>query len=55
MGGVFQLFWERAGISKNWATSHFLILMVGLGIVMVPIVSFSLLMCNSECIVRLKV
>ena len=45
MGGVFQLFWEGAGISRNWATAHFLTLMVGLGTVMAPLgVSFSLLM-----------
>ena len=56
MEGVFQLFQEGAGISRNWATAHFLILMVGLGTVMVPVdVSFSLLMCYSERILRLKV
>ena len=56
MGGVFQLFQEGVGISRNWATAHFLILMVGLGTVMAPVgVSFSLLMCYSEHILRLKV
>ena len=24
VGGVFQLFWGRVGISRNWATAHFL-------------------------------
>ena len=56
MGRVFQLFWEGAGISRNWATTHFLIFMVSLGTVMVPVgMSFSLLMCYSERILRLKV
>ena len=56
MGGVFQVFQEGEGISRNWATAHFLILVVGLGTVMAPVgVSFSLLMCYSECILRLKV
>ena len=55
MGGVFQLFQEGTGISRNWATTHFLILMVGLGTVMVPVdVSLSLL-CYSEHILKLKV
>ena len=46
----------RGWISKNQATAHFLILMVSLGNVMVPVgVSFSLLMCFSECILRLTV
>ena len=44
------------GISQNWATVHFLTFMIGLGTVMVPMgVSFSLLMCYNECILRLKV
>ena len=56
MGGVFKLFWEGAGISRNWVTAQFLILMVGLGTVMVSVgVSFSLLMCYSKCVLRLKV
>ena len=56
MRGVFQLSREGVGISRNWAIAHFLILMVGLGTVMVPVgVSFSLLMCYSERILRLKV
>ena len=56
MGGVFQLFREGAGISRNGATAHFLILMVGLGTVLVPVgMSFNLLTCYSECILRLKV
>ena len=37
MRGIFQLFQEGAGISRNWATAHFLILTVGLGTVMVPV------------------
>ena len=38
------------GISRNWATAHFLTLMVSLGTVMASVgVSFSLLMCYSEC------
>ena len=54
VGGVFQLFWKGVGISRNWATAHFLILMVCLGTVMPPVgVSFSLLMCYSERILRL--
>ena len=56
MGGVFQLFQEGAEIYRNWATAHFLILMFGLGTVMAPVgVSFSLLMCYRERILRLKV
>ena len=56
MGGVFQLFWGGAGISRNWATAHFLILLVGLGTAIGPVDgSFSLLMCYSERILRLKV
>ena len=56
MGGVFQLFWEGVGISRKWGTAHFFILMVGLGTVMAPVgVSFNLLMCYSEHILRLKV
>ena len=44
------------GISQNWATIHFLTFMIGLGTVTVPMgVSFSLLMCYNECILRLKV
>ena len=56
MGGVFQLFQDGVGISRNWATAHFLILLVGLETVIMPVgVSFSLLMCYSERILRLKV
>ena len=56
MGGVFQLFQEGVGISRNWATDHFLIPKVCFGTVTAPVgVSFSLLMCYSECILRLKV
>ena len=37
------------GISRNWATAHFLTFIVGLGTLMVPVgVSFSLLMCYNE-------
>ena len=49
-------FGERAEISRNWATAHLLVFMVGLGIVMVPVgISFNLLMYYSECLLRLKV
>ena len=55
MGGIFQVSQEGAGISRNWATAHFLILVVGLETVIAPVgVSFSLLMCYSERILRLK-
>ena len=54
MGGVLQPSWGRGegvGVSENWATTHFLIFMIGLGNVRVPVsVSFSLLMCCNECI-----
>ena len=44
------------GISWNWATAHFLIFLVDLGTVMVPVgVSFSMMMCYSKLILRLKV
>ena len=48
--------WEnRLGISRNWATAHFLVFMVDLGTVMVPVgVSFSLPMFNNECTLKLK-
>ena len=47
---------KGVGISRNWATAHFLIFMVSLGTVMAPVgVSFILLMCYSERILRLKV
>ena len=53
VGGLFHLFQEGAGISRNWATTHFLILMVDFGTVMAPVgVSFSLLICHSERILR---
>ena len=56
MGGVFQLFWEGVRISRNWATAHSFILMVGLGTVVAPVgVSFSLLVRYSERTLRLKV
>ena len=56
MGGVFKLFWGRVGISRNWATAHCLTFRVSLGTVMVSVgVSFSLLMCYNERILRLKV
>ena len=46
----------KVRISRNWATAHFLNFMVCLGTVMMPMgVSFSLLMCYNECILRLKV
>ena len=44
---------EGAGISRNWATAHFLVFMVGLGTVLALAgVSFSLLMCYHEHILR---
>ena len=49
-------FGEGVGISRNWVTAHFLTFMVNLGTVMAPVgVSFSVLMCYSERILRLKV
>ena len=43
-------------ISRNWATATFWSFMVSLGTVMVPLgVPFSLLMCYSEHILRIKV
>ena len=30
MGGLFQLFGEGGGISRNWATVHFLTFVVGI-------------------------
>ena len=42
-------FGEGLEISRNWAATHFLVLMVDLRTVMTPLgVSFSLLMCYSE-------
>ena len=47
---------EGVGISKNWATTYYLTFYGGLGTVMTPVgVSFSILMCYNECILRLKV
>ena len=43
VGGVFQLFQEGAGISRNWATTHFWILMVILEL------SWSLWVCYLAC------
>ena len=44
---------EGAGISRNWATAHFLDFMVGLGTVLAQMgVSFSLLMRYHEHILR---
>ena len=49
-------FREGVGISKNWATTYYLTFYGGLGTVMAPVgVSFSILMCYNECILRLKV
>ena len=46
----------RVGISRNWATVHFLVFIVRLATVMAAVgVSFSLLMCYSEQILRLAV
>ena len=43
-------------IPRNWVNAHFLTFMVGLGTVMAPVgVSFRLLMCCNEHILRLKV
>ena len=45
-----------AEISRNWATTHFLVFMVGLGTIMAPAgVSSSFLMHYSEHILRLRV
>ena len=56
MGGVFQLYWEGLGISRNWAAFHMFTFMVDLGTVKAPVgMSFSLLMCYNEQIPRLKV
>ena len=50
MGRVLQLFGGDVGISKNWATAHFLTFMV-----LAPMgVSFSILVCHTED-TRLKV
>ena len=39
----------KGDISRNWAISHFLTFMAGIGTVMAPVgVSFSLLMCYDE-------
>ena len=55
MGGVFQLFLEGQGFPGIGPRPIFWI-MVGLGTVMAPVgVSFSLLMCYNEHILRLKV
>ena len=44
------------GISQVWATAHFLTLCGHPGDVMAPVgVSFSLLMCYNERVLRLKV
>ena len=49
-------FGEAVEISRNWAVDHFLTFKVCLGIVVAPLsVSFSLLMCYNECILRLRV
>ena len=43
------------GISRNWATAHFVTFMVGLGTVMVPVGVLFSMMYYSEHILRLKV
>ena len=49
-------FGEGMGISRNWATDHFLTFMVSLGTVLVLVdVSLNLLMSYNECILGLKV
>ena len=49
-------FGEGVGISKSWATNHFLNFMVGLGIARTPVdISLSLMMCYNESTLRLKV
>ena len=46
---------EGVEISRNWVTAHVWSLVVGLGTVMAPLgVSRSLLVCYSECILRVK-
>ena len=57
MGGVFQLFWGRGrDFQKLGHCPLFDLYIVGLRTVMAPVgVSFSLLMCYNEAILRLKV
>ena len=53
---VPALLGKRVEISRNWAINHFLTFKVCLEIVMAPVrVSFSLLMCYNERILRLQV
>ena len=48
MGGVFQLFWENGGISRNWTVVRLLTLMICLETLIEPVgVSFSLLMWSA--------
>ena len=54
-GEIFQLFWGRGENSRNWAIAYFLVSMVGPGTVMASMgMSFSLLICYNECILRLE-
>ena len=55
VGGVFQLFWRKGGISRDQAAAHSLTFMIGLETVIAPVgMSFSLLICYNGCILRLK-
>ena len=49
--------WEnRLGISRNWATAHFLTFMVDLGTVMAAVSMWlSLLLCYNKSILRLNI
>ena len=56
MGGIFQLFGGRCGDFQERAITHILTLVVTLGTVIAPVgVSFSLLMCYNESILKLKI
>ena len=49
-------FGKEEEVSRHWATAQFLTFLVCLGTIILPVsVSFSLLICYSECILRLKV
>ena len=46
---------EGVGVFRNWDTTHFVTLMVSLGMLIKPVgVPFSLLMCYNESTPRLK-
>ena len=53
---ILDILGEGVGISRNWATTNFLIFDHHLGTVMAPeVMSLSFLMWYSECILRLKI